>query len=257
MFLIASLFFACLSWAQELKVAAGSNLTGAMEKLAAAFEKQTTVHVNVTLGSSGNFFAQIQSGAPFDVFLSADRSYPEKLTREGKADARTVTYYARGRLALWVSNDSPLQTQLRSKDGVLSGDLKALAGPGVKKIAIANPDVAPYGRAAVFLLQRYKVYDQVKSKLVLGENVSQTAQIAQSGNAEVAFIAYSLVVSGAMTRNGICLIMPDDSYSPIEQVAVVVSASKNKDQGGRFLQFLTAPEAQAILREYGFETPTK
>src|SRR5215471_18141325 len=189
MFLIASLFLACLSWSQELKVAAASDLTGVMEKLAAAFEKNTNVHVSVSLGSPGNFFAQIQNGAPFDVFLSADRGYPEKLTREGKAEARSVTYYARGRLALWISNDSPLQTQLRSKDGMLNGDLKALAGPGVKKRAIANPDVAPYGRAAVLLLQRYKVYDQVKPKLVLGEDVAQTAQIAQSGNAEVAFIA--------------------------------------------------------------------
>src|SRR5262245_42066094 len=98
MFLLASLFFTCISWSQELKVAAASNLTGVMEKLAPAFEKQTNVRVSVAMGSSGNFFAQIQDGAPFDVFLSADRGYPEKLTRNGKAEARTVTYYARGRL---------------------------------------------------------------------------------------------------------------------------------------------------------------
>jgi molybdate transport system substrate-binding protein len=257
MFFFASLFFACVTWAQELKVAAASDLTGVMERLAPAFEKQTNVHVNVAMGSSGSFFAQIQTGAPFDVFLSADRGYPEKLTREGKAEARTVTYYARGRLALWISNDSPLQQQLRSKDGVLTGDLKALAGSGVKKIALANPDLEPYGRAAVAVLQRYKVYDQVKSKLVLGENISQTAQFAQSGNADVAFISYSLALSSAMTRNGSCLLMPDDRYAPIEQAGVVVSASQNKDQGARFLQFLTSPEAQAILREFGFETPTQ
>jgi molybdate transport system substrate-binding protein len=257
MFLIASLFFTSLSWSQELKVAAASDLTGVMEKLASAFEKNTSVHVSVSLGASGNFFTQIQSGAPFDVFLSADRSYAEKLTREGKAEAKTVTYYARGRLVLWVSNDSPLQVQLRSKDGVLTGDLKGLASPGVKKIAIANPDVTPYGRAAVSVLQRYKVYDQVKPKLVLSENISQTAQLAQLGNADVAFISYSLALSSAMARNGICLLLPDDSYAPIEQTGAVVSASQNKAQGGRFLQFLTSPEAQAILHEFGYENPTK
>src|SRR5215471_7155280 len=217
MFLFASLFLACVSRSQELKVAAASDLTGVIDKLAPAFEKTTNVHVNVAMGASGSFFTQIQSGTPFDVFLSADRSAAEKLAREGKAEARTVTYYARGRLALWISNDSPLQQQLRSKDGVLSGDLKALAGAGVKKIALANPEVTPYGRAAVAVLQRYKVYDQVKSKLVLGESIAQTAQLAQSGNADVAFISYSLALSGPMTRNGSWMLMPDDSYAPIEQ----------------------------------------
>lgn len=255
MYLFASLFLTCVSWSQELKVAAESELTGVMEKLAPAFEKKTSIHVSVSLGPSGNFVAQIQNGAPFDVFLSADKGYPQKLAREGKAEAGTVTYYARGRLVLWMPNSSPLQ--LRSKDGVLTGDLKALISPGVKKIALANPDVAPYGRAAVAVLQRYKIYDQVKSKLVLGENISQTAQAAQFATADVAFISYSLALSSPMARNGSYLLIPDDSYSPIEQAGVVVSTSQNKDQSGRFLQFLTSPEGQAILREFGFETPTQ
>jgi molybdate transport system substrate-binding protein len=255
MFMFASLFFACVSWSQDIKVAAASDLTAVMEKLAPAFEKKTSVHVSVSMGSSGNFFAQIQNGAPFDVFLSADKSYPEKLARDGKAEAGTVTYYARGRLALWLPKNSSLQ--FNSKDGVLSGDLRPLTGSGVKKIAIANPEHAPYGRATVSVLRRYRIYDQVKSKLVLGENISQTAQFAQSGNVDVAFISYSLALSDAMTRSGRWLLMPDDSYSAIEQAGVVVSASQNKDQSGRFLQFLTSPEGQAILREFGFETPTQ
>jgi len=226
-----------------------------MEKLAPAFEKKSNAHVSVAVGSSGSFFAQIENDTPFDVFLSADRGYPETLVREHKAEGGSVTYYARGRLALWISNSSSLQ--LRSADGVLSGDLKPLTAPGVKKIAVAKPEIEPYGRAAVSVLQHYRIYDKVEPKLLLSDDVSQTAQAAQSGNADVAFISYSLALSSAMRRSGNCLLLPDNSYAPIEQSGVVVSASKNKDLAGRFLQFLTSPDGQAILREFGFETPTK
>src|SRR5512136_2090036 len=137
MFLIASLFFTCMSWSQGLKVAAASDLTGVMEKLAGAFEKNTNVHVSVSLGSSGNFFAQIQNGAPFDVFLSADRGYPEKLEQAGKTEPGTLVLYGRGRLALWIPN--------RLTAGFAPDDLKALLSVSVAKIAIANPEHAPYG----------------------------------------------------------------------------------------------------------------
>jgi len=162
----------------ELKIAAASDLTSAMPKLAALFEKQTGAHVSVSLGSSGNFFAQIQNGAPFDVFLSADRSYPEKLEQAGQGEAGTLTPYARGRLVLWTPRSSRLRFE--TKEGnTLSGGLDALQRPEVRKIAIANPEHAPYGRAAVAALQYYKIYDRVKSKLVLGENISKTAKFAQ------------------------------------------------------------------------------
>jgi molybdate transport system substrate-binding protein len=239
---------------KDLKIAAASDLSAALEKLAPVFEKQTGIHLSVSLGSSGNFFAQIQNGAPFDVFLSADKSYPEKLAEAGKTEGVLVPY-ARGRLVLWMPNSSSLR--LPSKGQVLEGNLDELTGPTVRKIAIANPEHAPYGRAAVAALTHFAVYDQLKSKLVLGENVSQTAQFAQSGNADAAFIPLSLAASAPMQRDGHWLLLPDESYPPIEQAGVVVKASQYKPQAARFLEFLVSPEAQALLHDFGFEAPRK
>ena len=243
--------------AQELRVAAASDLTGAMQKLVPAFEKQTGIHVSVSLGSSGNFFAQIQNGAPFDVFLSADRSYPEKLVQAGQAEPNSLTPYARGLLVLWTAKSTGVR--LPTKDGkTLEGGLDFLKGGSeVRKIAIANPEHAPYGRAAVAALEHFKVYDQVKSKLVLGENISQTAQFAQSGNADVGFVGLSGALSASLAASGEYVLLPDDSYPPIEQAAVVVAASKNKEQAQRFLKFLMSAEGQAILKDLGFEAGKK
>ncbi|HMC31440.1 MAG TPA: molybdate ABC transporter substrate-binding protein [Candidatus Angelobacter sp.] len=248
------MIFVAAGRAQELRIAAAADLSAAMEKLLPAFEKQTGIHVSVSLGSSGNFFAQIQNGAPFDVFLSADKSYPEKLEQTGQAEPGTLTAYARGRLVLWMVKSSTLRFETKDRN-VLSGGLEALARPEVRKIAIANPEHAPYGRAAVAVLQHYKVYDQIKGKLVLGENISQTAQFAQSGNADVGFIALSLALASAMANEGRYVLLPEESYPAIEQAGIVVRTSKNKEQARRFLNFLTSPEGQAILRNAGFEAP--
>jgi molybdate transport system substrate-binding protein len=238
--------------AQELKVAAASDLAGAMEKLAPAFEKQTGIHVSVSLGSSGNFFAQIQNGAPFDVFLSADKSYPEKLLQAGQAEPDSLTPYARGRLVLWAAKSTGLH--LPSRDGkTLDGGLAFLARPEIHRIAIANPAHAPYGRAAVAAMEHFKIYDQVKPKLVLGENISQAAQFAQSGSAEVGFLGLSGALSPALAAQGEYVLLPDESYPPIEQAAVVVAASRNKEQARRLLKFLMSAEGQAILKGLGFE----
>jgi molybdate transport system substrate-binding protein len=232
-----------------------------MQKLCPAFEKQTGVHVAVSLGSSGNFFAQIQNGAPFDVFLSADKSYPEKLLAAGQAEPNSLTPYARGRLVLWTAKTSKLQlpaTDGQTKDGkTLSGNLDFLKGPEVRKIAIANPEHAPYGRAAVAAMEHFKVYDDVKPKLVLGENISQTAQFAQSGNADVGFVGLSGALSESMASSGSYVLLPDDSYPPIEQAGVIVASSKNKEQAQRFLKFLMSPEGQAIMKDLGFEAGKK
>ncbi len=241
---------------QEIKVAAAADLTSAMQKLAPAFEKQTGIHVNVSLGSSGNFFAQIQNGAPFDVFLSADRSYPEKLQQAGQAEPNTLTQYARGRLVLWTARTSNIH--LPAKDGkALNGDLKFLTGPEIKKIAIANPEHAPYGRAAVSALEHFKIYDQVKPRIVLGENISQTAQFVQSGNADVGLISLSLASSDSMASSGDYVLLPDDSYPSIEQAGIVVASSKNKEQAKRFLSFMMSADGQAILHDLGFEAGKK
>jgi len=255
-YLLVLLFALGSARAQELKVAAASDLTGAMQRLAPAFEKQTGIHLSVSMGSSGNFTAQIQNGAPFDVFLSADKSYPEKLVAGGQADANSLTPYARGRLVLWTAKTSTIH--LPTKDGkTLSGGLALLKGPEVKKIAIANPEHAPYGRAAVAAMQHFKVYDDVKPKLVMGENISQTAQFAQSGNADVGFVGLSGALSESMANAGTYVLLPDDSYPPIEQAGVIVSSSKNKEQAQRFLKFLMSADGQAILHDLGFEAGSK
>lgn len=242
--------------APDIKVAAASDLTAAMDKLAPAFQKQSGIHVTVSMGSSGNFFAQIQNGAPFDVFLSADKSYPEKLDQAGQAEPGSITPYARGRLVMWVPNSSPLAFAVNGQQ-VLSENLDALASDKVRKIAIANPEHAPYGRAAVAALQHFGVYDRVKAKLVLGENVSQTAQFAQSGNADVAFIALAQALSETLKRDGHWVALPRDSYPFIEQAGMVARRSRNKPEALRFLEFMRSPEGQAILREFGFESPAK
>jgi len=233
----------------ELKVAAASDLSAAMDKLAAGFEKQSGIHIAVALGSSGNFFAQIQNGAPVDVFLSADKSYPEKLKQSGQTDGAIVPY-ARGQLVVWTANSTRLD--LASKDGHV---LAALQSPAISKIAIANPEHAPYGRAAVAALMHDGVYDLVKSKIVLGENISQTAQFAQSGNADVALIALSLALSEPMQKSGHYVLVPQNSYPPIEQAGVVVKSSQHKPEARRFLEYLTSAEARSILHSFGFGDP--
>lgn len=241
--------------AQELKIAAAADLSTAMQKLVPAFEKQTGIHVSVSLGSSGNFFAQIQNGAPFDVFLSADRAYPEKLQEAGQAEANSLTLYARGLLVLWTSKTSGVH--LSNGAPTFIGHPDVLTSAKVRRIAIANPEHAPYGRAAVAALEHFKIYDQVKPKLVLGENILQTAQFAQSGNAEIGLISLSLARSEPMASGGDYMLFPFESYPPIEQAGVVLKSSRNKVQAHRFLQFMVSAEAQAILHDLGFEAPKK
>jgi molybdate transport system substrate-binding protein len=251
---LAGVFLVSSVGAQEIRIAAAADLSAAMQKLAPAFEKQTGIHVSVSLGSSGNFFAQIQNGAPFDVFLSADKSYPEKLEQAGLTEPGTLKLYARGKLVLWWPNSVHIQIAA-SGQPPMAGGLDALQGPDVRKIAIANPEHAPYGRAAVAALQSYGVYDQVKSKLVLGENISQTAQFAQSGNADAAFIALSLALSDVMKKSGHYIALRSDSYPPINQAAVVVRSSKQKEPARRFVDFLVSEDGQRVLHDFGFESP--
>lgn len=241
--LVFLLLLGTLASAQELKIAAAADLTAAMQKVGTAFEKQTGVHVNFSFGSSGNFFAQIRNGAPFDVFLSADRSYPETLDQEGKTDQGTIIY-ARGKLVVWY----PAHLSLT----FTPNNLNSLTSRLVSKVSIANPEHAPYGRAAVASMVHFKVYDQVKSKLVLGENVSQAAQFAQSGNADVALIALSLALTDSMQKSGHYVVIDPDSYPPLDQAAAVLRSSQNKTQAHRFLQFLQSPPAQKILHDFGF-----
>lgn len=254
--LAAVLLLADAGTAQDLRVAAAADLSTVMPKLTATFEKETGTHLSVSLGSSGNFFAEIKNGAPFDVFLSADKSYPQKLQQFGFVDADSPLIYARGKLVLWIPKSSSLHFPA-NQDGVLIGDLNALAQAQVRHIAIASPDHAPYGRAGVAALDHYGIFDKVKDRLIYGENISQTAQFAESGNADAALIALSTALTDPMRKAGTFVLLPQESYSPLEQQAAVVKTSKNKDQARRFVHFLRSAEAQAAFRQAGFEVPSK
>src|SRR5512146_383219 len=205
--------------AQQLTVAAAADLQFAFRDLGGQFEKQTGIPVRVTYGSSGNFTTQIENGAPFDLFFSADVQYPQKLISEGYAEPGSLYRYADGKLVLWVPNGSKID---------LSKGLLALLDPSVHKIAIANPKHAPYGRAAVAAMKSAGVYEKVESKLVLGENISQTAQFVQSGTADMGLVALSLAVSPGMRNSGRYAEVPAKDYPAIEQGAAIVKQSKQK-----------------------------
>jgi molybdate transport system substrate-binding protein len=228
--------------AAEISVAAAADLKFAMADLSAQFEKQTGNEVNVTYGSSGNFFSQLQNGAPFDLFFSADIDYAQKLESAGLAEPGSLYRYAVGNLALWAAADSRLD---------LAAGWKVLLDDRVKKIAIANPDHAPYGRAALAAMRKAGIYEQVKSKLVFGDNISQAAQFAQSGNAQVGIVALSLAISPGM-RDGKRWDIPQDMHPPIEQAVVLMKNAKNKEVARAFLDFVKAEQARATLAKYGF-----
>src|SRR5271154_3128943 len=175
--------------AQEITVAAAADLQFAMEDVTARFQKETGKTVKVIYGSSGNFFQQIQNGAPFDMFFSANLDYPKKLEAAGLIEPGSFYQYARGKIVIWVRNESKLD---------LSSGLQVLLDPSVKKIAVANPQHAPYGQAAVAAMQRENIYDKVKDKFVLGENISQTASFVVSGGADVGIVALALALSPNM-----------------------------------------------------------
>jgi molybdate transport system substrate-binding protein len=229
--------------AQEIRVAAAADLKFAMQDVAAQFEKQSGAKVDVTYGSSGNFFSQLQNGAPFDLFFSADIDYPKKLEAAGLAEPGTLYEYAIGRIAIWTPADATVD--------VASLGWKALLDPSVQKIAIANPEHAPYGRAAVAALQKADIYEQVKPKLVYGENISQAAQFVQSGNAQAGIVAMSLAVSPGM-KDGKRWEIPADMHPPIEQAAIILKSVANKEGARAFLEFVKSSAGRATLAKYGF-----
>lgn len=230
--------------AGELTLAAAADLSPVLQPIASNFQRETGNTLRLSFGSSGDFFNQIQNGAPYDVFLSADRGYPEKLVKLKLADSDSLRTYAVGRLALWVPHNSHLELDHQG--------MQALLDISVRKIAIANPQHAPYGRAAVAAIRYYKLYDKIAGRLVLGENVGQAAQFAESGNAQVGIIALAHALAPSVRPLGRYWIVPADSYPALEQGAVIVSKSKNKALAAQFLKYLAGAESQAIFRQFGF-----
>ena len=248
--LIATLvvgFISNLCAAQEITVAAAADLQFAMQDVAARFQKETGKTVKLIYGSSGNFFQQIQNGAPFFMFFSANLDYPKKLEAAGLTAPGSYYQYARGKIVIWIPKESKLD---------LSSGLKALLDPSIKKIAIANPQHAPYGQAAVTAMKNENVYEGVKDRFVLGENISQTASFVVSGSADVGIVALSLALSPNMEDKGRYAEIPTKEYPPIEQACVILSSSKNKGEAQQFLSFFKTAPIGDLLKNYGFDVPS-
>jgi molybdate transport system substrate-binding protein len=233
--------------ARQVNVAAAADLSAALQEIAADYEKRTGIAVKLSFGASGALTQQIQNGAPFDVFFSADMDYPRQLIASGHAESSTLYRYAVGQLVLWVPSGSPLDVEHQG--------VKVLLDPTVKKIAVANPLHAPYGRAAVAALKHYGLYEKVMARLVLGENVSQAAQFVESGNAQAGFVAMAHVMAPAMRGKGKYWIVPADAYPPLEQSVIVLSHSLHVQEAAAFLEYVKTAEAAAVLRRYGFRFP--
>jgi len=241
---LAVVFISRICTAQEITVAAAADLQFAMQDVAARFQKETGKTVKLIYGSSGNFFQQIQNGAPFDMFFSANLDYPKKLETSGLTEPGSFYPYARGKIVIWVRNESKLD---------LGSGLKILLDPSVKKIAVANPQHAPYGQAAVAAMQNENIYEKVKDKFVLGENISQTASFVVSGSADVGMVALALALSPNMKDKGRYAEIPSDEYPPLEQACVILASSKNKETARQFLSLVKTSAIAEVLRSYGFD----
>ena len=244
--LLCILMLALPVHAQTLRIAAASDLASCIEDLNAGFKQsQPNTEFKVSLGSSGNFYTQIAAGGPFDVFLSADQSYPKQLAASGAAELSTLKPYAIGRLALWTMQPNVVL------------DLTRLGDAGIKRIAIANPDHAPYGQAARAAMQQAGVWDTVSPKLVLGNNIVQAVQFVQTGNADVGLVAYSLLKSPALSGVGRSLLLPAQSHSPLIQAAIVTRYGKSNLLAASYVDFLQSNAARSTLQRCGFDLPER
>lgn len=231
-----------------ITIAAASDLALCLDDLNSVFNAvHPGVVCKVSIGSSGNFFNQIQHDAPFDVFLSADKNYPQKLIQAGKAEAATLTTYAVGRLVLWT-----MHTNLD-----IGAGLAVLTNAAVRKIAIANPDLAPYGRAARAVLQNAGLWDSLQPKIVQGENIAQTAQFVRTANADAGFVALSFVSAPQMHGVGVWWLVPETMHPRLEQAAVLTTQGAANPAAREYLDFLRSPAARAVFDRFGFRLPAK
>jgi molybdate transport system substrate-binding protein len=252
---VVILFILTAAWAKpvdkkgpkSITVAAAADLSSALKEITENYEKITGVKVKLSFGASGALTQQIRNRAPFDVFFSADMDYPRELISHGDAEGGSLYRYAVGKLVLWVPADSPLDVEHKG--------MNILSDPSVKKIAIANPQHAPYGRAAVAAMKHVGLYEQVTDRLVLGENVSQTAQFVESGNAQVGFVAMSHAASPVMQGKGKYWEIPAAAYPPLEQGVVVVKHSHHKRESLAFVEYIKTKPVADVLRRYGFTVP--
>lgn len=219
-------------------MAAAANLTDAFDELAKGFTARTGVRVTYSFGATADLARQIRNGAPFDVFAAADVSHVEELEREGLITEGSRALYARGSLVLWTAPGGRARVS-RPED---------LAAAGVEKVAIAKPDVAPYGRAAVESLRALGIWERVEPKVVYAQSVSQARQFAATGNADAAFLPRALVKPG----EGTAVEVDERLHQPILQAVGVVRTSRRQEAARRFTEYLLGPEGQALLERYGY-----
>jgi molybdate transport system substrate-binding protein len=227
--------------ADEVRVAVAANFTAPMQRIATGFELATGHRLILSFGSTGKFYAQIRNGAPFDVLLSADVTTPAKLEDEGNAVSGSRFTYAAGKLALW----SP-------KPSVVDKSGKVLANGKFRHLALANPKLAPYGAASVDAMKALGVYENLKDKFVLGENLPQVYQFVASGNAELGFIALSQIFQNGHYLEGSFWILPENLYPPVKQDAITLTQGKNKPAVDAFMSHLKGKEAKDIIKSYGY-----
>jgi molybdate transport system substrate-binding protein len=224
-----------------ITIAAAADLKYVLDSLVTIFNRQhPQARATVVYGSSGKFYEQLSHDAPFDLFFSADSEYPTRLQQAGRT-AGAPQPYALGRLVLWSKKLNP------SAKGI-----NTLLAPQVRRIAIANPAHAPYGRKAEEVLRTYKLYDRLKPKLVLGENIGQTAQYAATGAADVGLLAYSLALSPELRRAGQFYLIPATAHSPLQQSYVVLKRASGNPTAAAFTAFMASPVAKQTLKKYGF-----
>jgi molybdate transport system substrate-binding protein len=225
----------------ELRIAAAADLQPVLPPLLAEFESQTGIHAEASYQSSATLATQILNGAPFDIFLAADLSFPQRVIAAGLSEQTEPIAYARGTLVLWTRNDSRFH-QL---------SINALSYPGLKSVAIANPEHAPYGRAAEAALKRLGVYENVRPHLVIAENTAQAAQYVSSGNAEMGLISLTSALSPALQQIGYYVPVPQDAYPPILQGAVILKHPAGTQPAHRFIDFLASAPVQQQLEAAG------
>ncbi|MGR8980077.1 MAG: molybdate ABC transporter substrate-binding protein [Gammaproteobacteria bacterium] len=243
MTILAALAAVCPpAFAETTIVAVAANFTQPMTEIAQAFEKTTGHGAELSFGSSGKFVAQIENGAPFEVFLSADAEKPEKLEKARLAVPGSRFTYALGKLALWSATP-----------GLIDGDGKILSTGNFKHLALADPKLAPYGEAAMEVLQKMGLKEKLLPRVVFGENISQTYQFVSTGNAELGFAALSQVMEGGRIASGSGWIVPETLHAPILQDAVLLARGADNPAAPALLQFLKSSEARSIIKKYGYE----
>lgn len=228
-------------------IAAASDLKFALDEIAAAYAAATRRQVKAVYGSSGNFYRQIEQGAPFEIFISADEEFVFKLAETGRAEDKGALY-ATGRIVLFAPKGSSLAV-----DAQMAGLRVALSAGRIQRFAIANPEHAPYGRAAEQALQSLGLWEAIRSRLVLGENVSQAAQFASSGSAQGGIFAYSLALSPAVSRGGDYVLLPESLHKPLRQRMVLIKGAGENARA--FYAFLQRTAARSAFKRYGFVLP--